>query len=343
MSDSKFFSAPTPPYAFHSFHKESAISPPLSPLVSPLTTTGTTIVSPTTISISSTPLAPPPPSPLPWIWQCHVCRARWPLGATRRCLIDGHYYCSGQPQTRRGKAKAKGKKGRSCSSEFDYIGWKDCGRWRGLVKGPVREGCETECEFPSHCRYRKAGVGGPKAALEADKLVGETRAEEISDDKQERVKVKTLDEILKEAENGCKADEQKGKESGSKAKKKKTTRGTDVTEAPSSVKSKEKAGSKGRAPTRSQSMSFMMPSTERLYKLKEATERRIERSKGEGVEGNSRDQEEKATTFEKDKQKGKEKEKEATVAESGLQPFLLPVIEYLNRKVGSRTQEDSST
>lgn len=348
MSESTFLSVPTPSNAFHSFHNESAISPPLSPLVSPLTTTGTTILSPASISISTAPSArpPPPSSPLPWIWQCHVCRARWPLGATRRCLIDGHFYCSGQPQTRKGKTKARGKKGRSCSSEFDYIGWKDWGRWRGLVRGPELEGCEADCEFPSHCRYRKAGVGGPKAALEADKVVGKTKAEN-SEDKEERGKAKTLEDILREAESDGKVDEAKAKESESRAKKKKKkmSLGVDVTEASSIPKSKEKVGSKDRTATRSQSMSLKLTSSERLYKLKEATERRSERSKSEDTKGAYGREEKNATTVEKGKHKDKDKDegKEATVTESGLQPFLLPVIEYLNRKVGSRTQGDSST
>ena len=27
--------------------------------------------------------------PMPWLWACHKCNSRYPLGATRRCLHDG--------------------------------------------------------------------------------------------------------------------------------------------------------------------------------------------------------------------------------------------------------------
>src|SRR5579871_4334751 len=38
---------------------------------------------------------PPPPTPLHWLWQCHICQQRYPLSATRRCLEDGHFFCAG--------------------------------------------------------------------------------------------------------------------------------------------------------------------------------------------------------------------------------------------------------
>jgi hypothetical protein len=97
--------------------------------------------------------SPPPSDPLAWVWQCHLCRSRWPLGVTRRCLVDGHFYCSGDtPQP-----NLKKKKGQSCSSEFDYVGWKDWGAWKRnalkTISNPrIARGCER-CEFPSQCRY----------------------------------------------------------------------------------------------------------------------------------------------------------------------------------------------
>lgn len=102
---------------------------------------------------SNLPFPPQPDNPLPWIWQCHLCRNRYPLGVTRRCLYDGHYYCSGgadQPNLK------KKKKGVACSSEFDYDGWEDYGDWRRqvlqLVPNPrILMDCET-CDFPSQCR-----------------------------------------------------------------------------------------------------------------------------------------------------------------------------------------------
>jgi len=101
-------------------------------------------------------LTPPPSQPLAWVWQCHLCRTRYPLGATRRCLLDGHFYCSGE--TDRPNLKKKKKK-QSCSSEFDYIGWKAMERWKRKARKSEKfaiarepRGCEN-CEFPSQCRY----------------------------------------------------------------------------------------------------------------------------------------------------------------------------------------------
>ncbi|KAG0647855.1 hypothetical protein D0Z07_5959 [Hyphodiscus hymeniophilus] len=51
--------------------------------------------------------SPPPPStytntapsiPYPWVWRCHKCTAVYRLGVTRRCLHDGHVFCSVPPQ-----------------------------------------------------------------------------------------------------------------------------------------------------------------------------------------------------------------------------------------------------
>ena len=97
-------------------------------------------------------IAPPPDSPLPWVWQCHLCRNRYPLGVTRRCLYDGHYYCSGDT----GQPNLKKKKGRACSSEFDYEGWEEYAEWKHKAlkehgNSRVSRGCET-CAFPSQCR-----------------------------------------------------------------------------------------------------------------------------------------------------------------------------------------------
>jgi hypothetical protein len=106
-------------------------------------------------STSLVELTPPPPQPLAWVWQCHLCRTRYPLGATRRCLLDGHFYCSGE--TDRPNQKRKKKQG--CSSEFDYIGWKAMEQWKRKARKSGKfaivcepQGCEN-CEFPSQCRY----------------------------------------------------------------------------------------------------------------------------------------------------------------------------------------------
>ena len=103
-------------------------------------------------------LPPPPSKPLDWMWSCHRCRARYSLSVTRRCLHDGHYYCSGTSSSPQRNIKRR-KAHKSCTSEFDYVGWQDWGRWSrkckalkdfsaGKENGPVLKGCEG-CSFPS--------------------------------------------------------------------------------------------------------------------------------------------------------------------------------------------------
>ena len=99
-------------------------------------------------------IPPPPEKPMAWIWICHLCHSRYPLGVTRRCLVDGHYYCSGDTDK---PSMRKKKKNKSCSSEFDYVAWKEWGEWRRkalrTMKNPRSlKGCDT-CDFPSQCRY----------------------------------------------------------------------------------------------------------------------------------------------------------------------------------------------
>ncbi|KAI0133374.1 hypothetical protein F4776DRAFT_132683 [Hypoxylon sp. NC0597] len=114
---------------------------------------------------------PPPPPPLPCslIWECHSCETVYRLGCTRRCLVCDHEFCvtAALPKSGRGK---KRRRSEMCKSEFDYKGWAEWGAWRrkvlGLeVVGPagdkIRErafvtkthNCETDCDFPSECRY----------------------------------------------------------------------------------------------------------------------------------------------------------------------------------------------
>ncbi|KAF2000585.1 hypothetical protein P154DRAFT_545630 [Amniculicola lignicola CBS 123094] len=79
--------------------------------------------------------APLPQSPLQWLWQCHQCTRTYSLGVTRRCLEDGHRFCSGTTTVHNWRKalnprKARRKRHRACASEFDYAGWKGWGRWR---------------------------------------------------------------------------------------------------------------------------------------------------------------------------------------------------------------------
>lgn len=98
-----------------------------------------------------------PPEPMPWLWSCHKCHSRYPLGATRRCLNDGHPFCGG---TSVDKVTGKIKRHRACASEFDYIGWEDFGSWRSkTVKHhkpatKFRKDCEHHCDFPSACHWK---------------------------------------------------------------------------------------------------------------------------------------------------------------------------------------------
>lgn len=79
-----------------------------------------------------------PTDPLHWLWQCHLCNRVYQLGVTRRCLDDGHYFCSGTTTVKKSRKGSDGKKRvvkhhRACASEFDYAGWKAWGKWRREV------------------------------------------------------------------------------------------------------------------------------------------------------------------------------------------------------------------
>lgn len=89
-----------------------------------------------------------------WTWVCHLCRSHYPLGATRRCLIDGHRVCRGRTVSKDGKTT---RHHRSCRKEFDYLGWRVWGRWRQhknrnrtftTYKG---RNCLHQCDFPTEC------------------------------------------------------------------------------------------------------------------------------------------------------------------------------------------------
>ena len=93
---------------------------------------------------------------MPWIWSCHKCHTRYLLGATRRCLNDGHYFCGGVTVD---KFSGRVKKHRACVSEFDYTGWEEFSEWKRATTGQIpRLGsrhCEEECNFPSSCHWNE--------------------------------------------------------------------------------------------------------------------------------------------------------------------------------------------
>ena len=140
------------------------------------------------IDISDASTTPAPSAPLPWLWTCHSCSTSYPLGATRRCLVDGHRFCAGTTVIKRWRndgPRSKIKKHRACGSEFDYVGWRSWGRWRqtspsssrsrirdGKVgklsirveseKTQARKSCWRDCDYPSMCRWgKRAGIWTP--------------------------------------------------------------------------------------------------------------------------------------------------------------------------------------
>ncbi|KAL8727302.1 MAG: hypothetical protein Q9166_006133 [cf. Caloplaca sp. 2 TL-2023] len=112
-----------------------------------------------TSSIHSKPTHPPR-SPYRWIWQCHECHTSYQIGTTRRCLLDGHELCYGQPTKKRSK-KGK-KKVRTCQSQFDYAGWQAWGAWKraqinhdGQENENLKRNCLASCDWPSQCRWSR--------------------------------------------------------------------------------------------------------------------------------------------------------------------------------------------
>ncbi|KAB8346055.1 hypothetical protein FH972_023107 [Carpinus fangiana] len=107
-------------------------------------------------------LTPLPAAAYPWIWQCHLCQTFYPLGATRRCLHDGHRFCTGElndtnvrGERRRG-ASYRRRRRKPCSSEFDYEGWEVWGDWR---RGEIaaREQLQSTAPYKKRRRSRTAG------------------------------------------------------------------------------------------------------------------------------------------------------------------------------------------
>lgn len=125
-----------------------------------------------------------PSTPLRWTWKCHQCRNIYGLGVIRRCLEDGHYYCSGSTTIkawRKPTNARRTKKRGTCSSEFDYSGWKEWSRWRrgaprdkatspnnspvddkGEALDQKKRDCWNMCNYPSECRWgKKFGIHTP--------------------------------------------------------------------------------------------------------------------------------------------------------------------------------------
>ncbi|KAI9761648.1 MAG: hypothetical protein M4579_000882 [Chaenotheca gracillima] len=134
---------------------------PTLPLTPPASRPGT----PPKITVQrpSTPPDSPPTRPLPWLWTCHLCHSTYSLGVTRRCVHDGHYFCSGVTIRKDGTTRRHA----SCNSEFDYVGWSGWSEWRRETLNKschdVVKDCWHHCDYPSECRWgTKIGVKAKK-------------------------------------------------------------------------------------------------------------------------------------------------------------------------------------
>jgi len=160
----------------------SSPSSPQTPLTPPVRTQKLTPC-PHSGTSSATAPPPPPPQPLDWQWQCHQCTRSYSLSATRRCLEDGHRFCSDGTTAanawRNPSRKRTATKHSACTSAFDYHGWKTWSRWRrqhgtreeavaavvrrkGTEAGATAKDCWNHCTYPSECRWgNEHGVHTP--------------------------------------------------------------------------------------------------------------------------------------------------------------------------------------
>lgn len=113
------------------------------------------------LNAPSTPVSQDCPGVVPsnWVWTCHLCKHRYPLGVTRRCLYDGHVFCSGQVVEKKvGPRKRRVRAGVPCNSEFDYVSWGVHMEWKKKrfpeYNTSVKPGC-MQCSYPNQCRYMK--------------------------------------------------------------------------------------------------------------------------------------------------------------------------------------------
>ena len=161
------------------FSPRSPITPPPRPSQEPYTNL---------VKSADEDTLPPPGKPLQWLWKCHMCNHNYPLGTTRRCLEDGHLFCSGTTviANRRRRAKPRFKRHRACTSEFDYQGWKKWSNWRrgqtgytimhsglstpdsGISMSPPRtsrqhKDCWHRCDYPSECRWGVESTPTPQS------------------------------------------------------------------------------------------------------------------------------------------------------------------------------------
>lgn len=175
---------------------------PLSPITTIIRNTSKPDLSSDSTSNSSTStrsVAENPSHPLAWLWRCHICRKSYRLSVTRRCLSDGHHFCSGMSTCQINWRPTRGirKKG-TCPSEFDYIGWAKYAEWRrgedSMMASPAfggrsnggtgqtgnqleKRNCWEMCDYPSQCRWGKLVPVSPSDAVSAalDQMQGSVR------------------------------------------------------------------------------------------------------------------------------------------------------------------------
>ncbi|QSZ33679.1 hypothetical protein DSL72_005250 [Monilinia vaccinii-corymbosi] len=149
-------------------------STPLSPLTPPRRLHQRSLLpSP---PISPHLIKPAPPTPYPWIWRCHICHSVYRLGVTRRCLEDGHYFCSlpsppptptpppnpDPDQKKKNKKKKRHRPPRGCRAEFDYAGWETHNQWRREISALKSQ---SQSQSQSHTLHNHNHNHNPRALL----------------------------------------------------------------------------------------------------------------------------------------------------------------------------------
>ncbi|KAI9800121.1 MAG: hypothetical protein M1833_003448 [Piccolia ochrophora] len=185
------------------------LTPPASRPVSPVSSFSSFSSVEGPIKRPDTPPNPPPTEPLAWLWTCHLCHSVYSLGTTRRCLQDGHYFCSG---TTYDKRSGTTRRHTSCNSEFDYVGWSTWQEWRrdslGQQEAPsVGKDCWHQCDYPSECRWgSRVGVKSKKQKTKSEskrpELTRTPKMEDLSTKTREDIVDQVVDAVQKNSEKG---------------------------------------------------------------------------------------------------------------------------------------------
>jgi len=126
LDNTRALPAPTPPNSASTSSESpgSAIETPIPPKSSKRTVD--LPLSPVSLPDRTSPIVKPPPTPRPWLWQCHRCYAEYRVACTRRCLECGHEFCTA--------ASVKSSNRGPCRSLFDFAGWEAWGSFRRTVQ-----------------------------------------------------------------------------------------------------------------------------------------------------------------------------------------------------------------